>query len=129
VQDGLFKGGGAFEMLGRAPTSGFSPLVRAHSSDNFGAAPGEDQSNCLRRQSLLSLQQCEAAVKTPKPVVEVLPEEEADEELERPGPFVEESLFKSNITHEIEDINKHPQTTKQYQQPVPINKKSQFFSQ
>jgi hypothetical protein len=124
VQDGLFKGGGAFEMLGRAPTSGFSPLVRAHSSDNFGAAPGEDQSAGLRRQSLLSLQQCEAAVKTPKPVVEVLPEEE---EIERPT--VEESLFKSNITHEIEDINKHPQTTKQSQQPVPINKKSQFFSQ
>lgn len=126
MQDGLFKGGGAFEMLGRAPTSGFSPLVRAHSSDNFGAAPGEDQSAGLRRQSLLSLQQCEAAVKTPKPVVEALPEEE---ELERPGPTVEESLFKSNITHEIEDINKHPQTTKQSQQPVPINKKSQFFSQ
>ena len=110
-------------MLGRAPTSGFSPLVRAHSSDNFGAAPGEDQSAGLRRQSLLSLQQCEAAVKTPKLVVEALP----DEELERPS--VEESLFKSNITHEIEDINKHPQTTKQSQQPVPINKKSQFFSQ
>jgi hypothetical protein len=124
VQDGLFKGGGAFEMLGRAPTSGFSPLVRAHSSDNFGAAPGEDQSAGLRRQSLLSLQQCEAAVKTPKPVVEALPEEE---EVQRPS--VEESLFKSNITHEIEDINKHPQTTKQSQQPVPINKKSQFFSQ
>ena len=112
-------------MLGRAPTSGFSPLVRAHSSDNFGAAPGEDQSAGLRRQSLLSLQQCEGAVKTPKLVVEVLPEEE--EEVQRPS--VEESLFKSNITHEIEDINKHPQTTKQSQQPVPINKKSQFFSQ
>jgi hypothetical protein len=125
VQDGLFKGGGAFEMLGRAPTSGFSPLVRAHSSDNFGAAPGEDQSAGLRRQSLLSLQQCEGAVKTPKLVVEAVPEEE--EEVQRPS--VEESLFKSNITHEIEDINKHPQTTKQSQQPVPINKKSQFFSQ
>jgi hypothetical protein len=48
-------------------------------------------------------------------VVEALPEEE--EEIERPGPTVEESLFKSNITHEIEDINKHPQTTKQSQQP------------
>ena len=114
-------------MLGRVPTSGFSPLVRAHSSDNFGAPPGEDQSAGLRRQSLLSLQQCEGAVKTPKPVVEELPEEE--EEIERPGPTVEESLFKSNITHEIEDINKHPQTTKQSQQPVPLNKKSQFFSQ
>jgi hypothetical protein len=112
VQDGLFKGGGAFEMLGRAPTSGFSPLVRAHSSDNFGA-PGEDQSAGLRRQSLLSLQQCEASVKTPKPGVEAQPEEEeVEEELERPGPTVEESLFKSNITHEIEDINKHPQTIK-----------------
>ena len=98
-------------MLGRAPTSGFSPLVRAHSSDNFGAAPGEDQSAGLRRQSLLSLQQCEGAVKTPKAVVEALPEEE---EIERPS--VEESLFKSNITHEIEDINKHPQNTKQSQQ-------------
>jgi hypothetical protein len=125
VQDGLFKGGGAFEMLGRAPTSGFSPPVRAHSSDNFGAAPGEDQSAGLRRQSLLSLQQCEGAVKTPKLVVEAVPEEE--EEVQRPS--VEESLFKSNITHEIEDINKHPQTIKQSQQPVPINKKSQFFSQ
>jgi hypothetical protein len=48
-------------------------------------------------------------VKTPKPIVEAQPEEEeavAEEELERPGPSVEESLFKSNITHEIEDINK-----------------------
>jgi hypothetical protein len=58
-------------------------------------------------------------------VAEALHEEE--EEVQRPS--VEESLFKSNITHEIEDINKHPQTTKQSQQPVPINKKSQFFSQ
>ena len=92
-------------MLGRVPTSGFSPLVRAHSSDNFGA--GDDQSAGLRRQSLFSLQQCEPSIKTPKPIVEAEPdEEEVEDEQQRPGPSVEESLFKSNITHEIEDINK-----------------------
>jgi hypothetical protein len=42
--------------------------------------------------------------------------EEQDEEEELPPSLtVEQSLFKSNITHEIEDINKPP-------------KKSQFFS-
>jgi hypothetical protein len=55
----------------------------------------------------LSLQQCEPSIKTPKPIVEAEPdEEEVEDEQQRPGPSVEESLFKSNITHEIEDINK-----------------------
>ena len=33
-------------------------------------------------------------------------EEQDEDEIQRPLPSVEESLFKSNITHEIEDINK-----------------------